>query len=146
MSTITMVKNIKEIHPNFVLCFKIGNFYHCYGKDAYIVSYLFDYNLSKVKDGISTCGFPKASITKVMARLEQRKLNYITFDTKNEYDIEEKQDYKNLNTYDNIYKKANKYLRIKKKIEGIEEYLLQNIEDEETIEKLRKIESIVYEI
>ena len=146
MSTITMVKNIKEIHPNFVLCFKIGNFYHCYGKDAYIVSYLFDYNLSKVKDGISTCGFPKASITKVMARLEQRKLNYIKKKKKNEYDIEEKQDYKNLNTYDNIYKKANKYLRIKKKIEGIEEYLLQNIEAEETIEKLRKIESIVYEI
>ena len=77
---------------------------------------------------------------------EYEKLNYITFDTKNEYDIEEKQDYKNLNTYDNIYKKANKYLRIKKKIEGIEEYLLQNIEAEETIEKLRKIESIVYEI
>ena len=81
-----------------------------------------------------------------MARLEQRKLNYITFDTKNEYDIEEKQDFKNLNTYEEMYKKANKYLRIKKKIESIEEYLLENIEDEETIEKLRKIENIVYEI
>ena len=38
MSVINMAKNIKQVHPNSVICYKVGAFYHCYGKDAYIIS------------------------------------------------------------------------------------------------------------
>lgn len=145
MGIINVVKNIKEIHPKAVLCFKIGNFYHCYGKDAYILSYLFDYNVSRTKEEIATCGFPIRSIPKIMATLEQNKVDYITFEPRNEYDIEEKQEFKNLNRYEEILKKANKYVRIKKKMKVLTEELLENLEDEETINKLRKIEDIIYE-
>ncbi len=28
------IKIIKEIHPNDIIFLKVGQFYHCYGKDA----------------------------------------------------------------------------------------------------------------
>lgn len=145
MSIINVAKNLKEIHTNTVLLFRIGNFYHCYGKDSYIMSYLFEYNINKTKDNILTCGFPIRAIPKVMAKLEQNKIDYITFEPRNEYDIEERQQFKNLNCYEEILKKANKYVRIKKKMKKLTEELLQNLDDEETIIKLRKIEEIIYE-
>ena len=40
MGIINMIAKIKEVHREYVLLVKIGNFYYCYGKDAYIISYL----------------------------------------------------------------------------------------------------------
>ncbi|MBR3152954.1 MAG: hypothetical protein IKF52_05080 [Clostridia bacterium] len=48
MSTVNMAEKIKQIHPYKVLCFKSGSFYHCFGKDSYIVSYMFDYKIKTV--------------------------------------------------------------------------------------------------
>ena len=49
-----MVKNIKEIHPKSLLLFKVGAFCEGYGKDSYIISYLFNYQVrQKGKDNIS---------------------------------------------------------------------------------------------
>ena len=45
MSRTNMVKNIKEIHPDTLLLFKVGVFCESYGKDSYILSYLFDYQI-----------------------------------------------------------------------------------------------------
>lgn len=49
-----MVKNIKEIHPKSLLLFKVGAFCEAYGKDSYIISYLFDYQVRQkdVNDNI----------------------------------------------------------------------------------------------
>ena len=44
---------------------KIGDFYHCYGKDAYIISYLFNYKLRKTRENYYTCGFSEKSLSKV---------------------------------------------------------------------------------
>ena len=48
--------------------FLIGNFYHVYGRDADIISYLFDYKIKDV-DGVKECGFPISSINKVKVPL-----------------------------------------------------------------------------
>ena len=80
-----------------------------------------------------------------MHGLEHKKINYITIDTKNQYDVEQKQDYEDLNCYDDIFNKANKYVRIKRKLNLLADELLKDVEKEETIIKLRKIEKIVYE-
>lgn len=45
MAMLTMVKAIKQIHTKDVVLFKVGSFYQTYSKDAYIISYLFDYEL-----------------------------------------------------------------------------------------------------
>ena len=45
MSTIKMIKSIKEIHPKDLALFEEGAFYKSYGKDAYIISGIFGYNI-----------------------------------------------------------------------------------------------------
>ena len=35
-----MIKTIKQIHKEDILMIKVGTFYHVYGKDAYIISYI----------------------------------------------------------------------------------------------------------
>ena len=57
MSLANMVRTIKQIHPEDVVLIKIGVFYHAYGKDAYIISYLFGYKRNAFGENSSTCGF-----------------------------------------------------------------------------------------
>lgn len=145
MSVINMAKNIKEVHPDFVVCFKVGSFYHVYSKDAYIMSYLFNYQIKNAADNIATVGFPINTVPKVTARLEKEKINYMLLDTRNNYDVDEKNDNKNLNTYFEKYDIALKYIRLKRRIGRIEEALILDINNENIKEKLRKIEEIIDE-
>ena len=67
-----MAKDIKKVHPEDVVCYKVGAFVQAFGKDAYIISYLFGYKLSVAKGEIPTCGFPKRAIGKVCKSLENK--------------------------------------------------------------------------
>lgn len=145
MSVINMAKDIKKVHPDFLICYKVGAFMQVFGKDAYIISYIFGYSIKKAKGDIATCGFPKQIMPRICARLEQRKLNYMVIDTRNNYDVDEKFDNKNLNQYNKIFVKAYKYIKIKKRILHLEEALLDKIDKEDVIKKIEKIEEIVYE-
>ena len=60
MSIINMVKTMKEIHCKDVILIKNGKFYNAYGKDTYIISYLFGYKLKKVE---KTYTIPKGTST-----------------------------------------------------------------------------------
>ena len=146
MSVINMHKNIKEINPDFIILYKVGSFYHAYSKDAYIMSYLFGYYIKTVsKENIAMVGFPINGISKVKANLENKKINYILIDVRNNYDEDEKLDNKNLNTYEEQFEKAHKYIKIKRRIDKISEMLTFEIEKDGIKDKLRKIEEIIDE-
>lgn len=49
MGIINTIKNIKLVHPNDIALVNVGNFYYAYGKDAYILSYLFKYKLMLIE-------------------------------------------------------------------------------------------------
>ena len=51
MSTIYMIKNIKELLSEYVVLVKIGTFYEVYNNDSYIISYLFNYKIKSLIDG-----------------------------------------------------------------------------------------------
>ncbi len=136
-----MAKNIKQIHPKFLICYKVGAFCNGYGKDAYLLSYLFGYKVKEAERNILVSGFPKNALPKVMARLEKEKINYIVIDTRNNYDVDEKEDYGNLNRYDEKFEEAHKIVNLKRRVEKICEILIE----EADIEKIRKIETFVYE-
>ena len=53
MGIINIVENVKKIHPEYVVFVNIGKFYYTYGRDSYIISYLFNYKLNKF-DNISS--------------------------------------------------------------------------------------------
>lgn len=50
MGTINVIKAVKLVHLSTVVMIKMGNFYHVYGKDAYVMSYLLNYKLNIKED------------------------------------------------------------------------------------------------
>ncbi len=54
--------------------------------------------VNMAKDNIQTCGFPKNAIPKIMSKLEQKKINFIIVDTRNNYEVDEENDNKNLSS------------------------------------------------
>ena len=76
MGVINVVKAIKEVHSEEIALIEIGNFYYVYGKDSYIISYLFGYHLKQIEN-IYSCAFPKKSLNKIIATLQNKKINYI---------------------------------------------------------------------
>lgn len=142
MSTVNMVKTIKKIYPLCIVLVKIGNFYHVFGKDSYILSYLFEYKIVE-KSGIPTCGFPINAISKVENILERTKINYIAVDRRNNYDEEEKYIDKQENNYDKIFEKSQEIVNIILRIQKINDFLKQN-KDNKNIEKiLEEMEKII---
>lgn len=125
-----MLKSIEEIHKQDVCLFKIGSFYHAFGRDTYILSYLFGYKIKEasIEKSWIECGFPKNSAPKVMAQLEEKKINYVFIDRRNNYDVDDKMDFGNLNRYVHFYEKAKKFVNHKRRINNITNYLLENID------------------
>lgn len=138
MGIINIVKNVKDVHKDYIVLVKVGNFYNCYGRDAYIISYLLDYKITLVDNNIYNCSFPKSAYNKVISLLENNKVNYIVLDKRNNYDVEERDNYKNLNKYDEIYKLAKNKIAKKMRIEKINKYLL-SCDNEETIFEVEKL-------
>ena len=81
----------------------------------------------------------------LLKEIENKKINYLIIDRRNNYDVDEKEDYKNLNRYVEIYEKANKYVNCKKRIDIINEYLVDNIETKNITKMLSGMEEIMYE-
>ena len=69
MSVQDMYAKLKQVHPDSVMMYKVGSFYHVYGKDANIIAGMFDYLLKPAGNTV-TCGFGKNAIKKINERLE----------------------------------------------------------------------------
>ena len=140
----TTIKVIKEIHPNDIIFLKVGQFYHCYGKDAVIISYLFDYSIKKL-DNNYDCGFPVTAINKIRTRVEEQKINYLVVNKADNYEVYEEENFKSENSYMQIYNKAHKYINRKNRIVDIYNYLMDNINSEDIKDKINEVEDILYE-
>ena len=146
MSIMNMVKNIKEIHPKSLLLFKVGAFCEGYGKDSYIISYLFNYQVRQNgKNNISKVGFSKKAIPSVISKLEEQKIDYLLIDVRNNYYVDEKFDNRNLNKYDTVFEKAYLYVRKQREIRKINEKLMEQIDSADFKEKVGRIEEILNE-
>lgn len=143
ISIITIVKEVKNVHPEDVVLIRTGEFYRIYGKDAYIISNLFEYKIKKEQD-IMTCGFPSKSLKKIEAKLEQKKINYLLLDSKDNYTVNERMDFKNLNTYQKQYELSKIYVNNQIRIEKIYAILIQNARKEELKFLLKEIEEKIY--
>lgn len=88
-------------------------------------------------------GFPEIALPRVLAKLENKKINYIVLDRRNNYDVDAKQDYKKQNNYEEIYEEAN--INRHKRIESISDYLKENIDSDNFIKIIGKMEEVMYE-
>lgn len=143
MKITNVIKTMKQINPEKILLLKIGNFYYVYGKDAYIVSYIFGYKIKNVDVNIPFTAFPKTAVNKVMAKLENNKTSYIIVDKSLNYEVLEEQNFKKQNKYTDLYKIAHEYILKKNRISNIYKYLMKNINEKNIKEKITKIEEII---
>lgn len=144
MSVIQMAQRIKQIHPEYVVIYKIGAFCNTFGKDSYIISSNFNYELKSTKD-IPTCGFSNKSIKKVMSKLEDKKINYLIIDPRNNYDVDEKSDNKNLNTYVEEFEKAHIIIKQRNQIEKIKQKLEEYIGKKEFKKIIKRVNDVLNE-
>lgn len=145
MEMVEMSKRLKDVHPNFLILYKSGTFYKTFGKDAYIIGAMFDYNVHIVNPNIPTCGFPMSAEKRVRAKLEENKINYKIVDPRNEYSVDVSEDYKNLNEYENELKKDFTLIKYKKVINRITEELTMHMNKPDFKDIIRKIEDILDE-
>lgn len=130
MGIINVMRTVKELHKKDIVMVRGGKFIYVYGKDAVIVSYMYNYQIKKVGN-INSCGFPEVALNKVISRLEDNKINYMLIDRSNEFNTECEYRYGNKNRYDEIYSKANKYITKRNKVNEIYGYLMENINNDE---------------
>lgn len=140
-----MIEEISNIHKADICLYKVGTFYHIYGKDAYIMSYLFGYKIKDLGEQHKECGFPITTINKITAKLQSLPINYLLIDRRNNYEVDEKEDYDKNNKYDKIYDKAKKYVNCKRRADNISQFLTENLEKEDITKILARMEEIMYE-
>ena len=140
MATENIIKVMKEIYPERIILVKIGTFYHQYGKDACIMSYLFGYQMKTVEKNLYTCGFPKAALNKIMAKLEENNISYMIVNKSDNFEVQEEMEFKKKNKYTEYYNVAYRYIIKKNKIDSIYNYLLENINSIDINEKINKVE------
>lgn len=145
MGLIEEAKRIKEIHPDYLIMYKSGAFYKAFGRDAYLLNMLFDYEIRIVNNNVATCGFPLRANFRVRAEIESKKINYMIIEPRNNYDVEIKEDFGNLNEYDSQFEKAYTKYKRKKKINHISEELTLLLDSSNFKEIIRKIEDILDE-
>lgn len=139
MGIINIVQNVKEVHKEDIALIKVGNFYYCYGRDSYIISYLLGYKINILKNNVYSCAFSQNAINKAMSKLENAKINYLILDRRNNYEIVQECNFKNLNRYTKFYEKARKEISSKMRVEKICQYLLDNINNKELISEIEKV-------
>lgn len=87
----------------------------------------------------------KKCFGKVVSTLEEKKINYLIIEPRNNYDVDEKSDNRNLNTYQKEFTKAYSIEKQKNKINKIKERLELYIEKEDFKEIIKKVEEILDE-
>ena len=145
MSTTNMIRTMKEVHPTKILLVKIGKFYHAYGKDSYILAFLFNYQIKKVETNVNTVGFPEMALNKVLKTLEDKNIDYIVLEKASNYEVISEEEFKDKNQYSELYNKSHRYIVRTNKIDAIYEHLISNISDETIKEKINSIEEILYD-
>lgn len=143
VSTVEVIK--KELYRESVVLLKVGTFYNAYFDDATLISYLFDYKIKKLDNNVNNCGFPTSALNNVKYMLEQKKINYIVIDRAHNYEENEKEDFKGENTYLENYKKANRCVIFRDRVENIKKYMLEHIDKENSSEMLDRMECIINE-
>lgn len=137
------VKILKNSNPDTLIMIRIGAFYHVYGKDSSIISYLFGYQIKKTSK-LNTCGFPISVLDKILARLEIEGIAFKVLNSN--FDVENESKKEIQNTYEKIYNNSYKYLLKKNKIEEINIYLMENINTDYINKKIEEIEKIINDV
>ena len=137
-----VIEKFKEQFSNYILMFEKGSFINVYSKDSYIISYLLNYKMKKVGENY-VCGFPKASLNKVIGILDSNNINYIHINKSFQYTEETKSEFK-YNKYIETYNLAFEEISFKQRILKLNTFLLQNKKNKEVLNNFTLFEYQMY--
>ena len=101
--------NLKKEYSDYIILIKAGNFYYTYYDDAYIISYIFKY---QIRD--NRVGFPLNAKNKITSVLNKYEIGYIeVLDNSYIYN------YLNNNNYFNKLDEAKKCINLNKSLEDL---------------------------
>lgn len=103
----TYYKLLKDNKKSLIFI-KSGMFYAIYDEGAYITNIIFGYQIKN-----NRVGFPIKSISKIIEQLDKIKVNYIVYNSDEEYNFKNF-DNNNYDYYYNLYKKNEYEERCKK--------------------------------
>ena len=101
--------NLKNHNQEYIILIKAGNFYYTYYDDAYIISYIFKY---QIRD--NRVGFPINAKDKIIKVLNKYEIGYIEVLSNNLI-----YNYLNNNNYDTKLKEAKKYIDLNKSLDDL---------------------------
>ena len=89
--------------------------------------------------------FRNHGLNKTLKILEDNEVNYISVLKSQNYEVENNMKFKDKNNYLEIYEKSYKYVTMKKRINEISNYLIENIDSPNMKKKIQTIEEALFE-
>lgn len=77
-------EELTDKYPETVVIRLQGTFYKAFGNSAFVLNVLFGYTVCEMKTGRKRVGFPKAGLAKILAGLDENKVNVIVFEGEKE--------------------------------------------------------------
>lgn len=134
----------KNKYSEYLILYKIGNFYNVIGVDIYIMKYIFDYKII-INNSIEKIGFPMSNLNKVMDELNKLKINYLTIDKEEGIaKVNYKKRFKD-NNYNKYYINSKSYCDKKDKINIFIDLLNQKINDPNFDSIIKSLEEVLNE-
>lgn len=141
MKFVDIYFDYKSRYEEYIILYKVGNFYNVLGKDTIIIHELLNYQI-KDHNGIDKIGFPIMSLEKVLRILSKNKLNYIVLEKEDGIVKIVTKKRNKVNSYNEYGKSANALYSKKEKINHIIELLNEKIEDPNFDRLLQKVEDV----
>lgn len=129
MKTIDKYVKYKSLYNDYVVIIKSGNFYYSFGEDAYILKYLFSYQIRDNK-----VGFPTNAKAKVKSVLNRHNVNLIEIIDDYAYVLETK----NKNEYASKLKEAKTNILITNMLNNLMSDIEVKVKQEESNYELIK--------
>ncbi len=129
IKTVDKYVKFKSQYKDYVILIKSGNFYYSFGDDAYILKYLFNYQIRENK-----VGFPLSAKAKVKSVLNRHNINLIEIIDDYAYVLETK----NANLYNEKLKEAKSNILISNMLNNLMNAIEVKIKKEEANYRLIK--------
>ncbi len=106
---------------------------------------MFQHKLRTIGGNYATCGFPASCDNRIFASLESNQINYLILDRRNNYEVDEKVNFKKKNQYKKFFDVAYPNVRLKRRIDHLYQFMLDHMQEKEFENKLLSMEEILYE-
>lgn len=129
MKTVDKYVKFKSQYKDYIVIVKSGNFYYSFGEDAFILKYLFNYQIRDDK-----VGFPLNAKAKVKSVLNRNNVNLIEIIDDYAYVLETK----NINEYHEKLKEAKSNILVSNMVSNLMNTIEVKVKKEEANYRLIK--------